>query len=583
MSKLIQREMKRSLPMVMIALLLNLSVYGLVFNLTFGFSDALIKGLPSAHADTASSTVTVKNAPPLFVGNAAEVVVSSSTSPVNVGNSIAFIATSSDAGLEDYYLLVCKTNNATTTVGAAPHCVDAGAQLCVSATSTTGNSASCTHTGVIDPGGETQSWYAFACDAHGTQPLCSVATEQGSGDSGSPFYVNRQPYFNSAATISDNKDPGALFTFGATTTDRDVAGSNDIVTLSVCKTNSYSTTTGCAVPWCSATTTTNGATPVGLSCQGSTTIPWAHGASSTFAFIKDSHELQATSTISFNFITNDVSPIVSNNIDFNGGAPIFLNLKGAASTTVWATSTSVTDNNGCNDINSATSTMFWATSTNSATCSPDNNKCYQIPSSSCTISSCSAGSVIATVACSAQLAFYAVPTVASGTNPHASTNWQVAISAKDDTNSSSTVGTTGIEMGVSLGLDVAELSIAYGTLVAGANTGSFNSTTTIVSLGNAPLSNDITGTWMSKGVNHIAENQQQFSMNNFGYGAGTALSSTTPYTLDLNIPRPITTATTSAPVYWGMALPAGIPSGDYSGVNTFIGILASTSAPALWN
>lgn len=571
--------------MVMIALLLNLSVYGLVFNLTFGFEDALVKGLPSAKADTASSTVTVKNAPPSFTGHAIEVISSTSTTPVNVGNAISFAGSSTDAGLENFYLLVCKSGAvATTTPGGLPSCVGAGNQLCVSsATTTTGGTNTCTYSNVTDPGAETQAWDAFVCDDHVTQPFCSPADQGYAGsDSNSPFYVNRQPYFNSALTISDNKNPGALFTFGATTTERDITGGNDVVTFSVCQTNSYSTTTGCAVPWCSATTTANGATPVALSCQASTSVPWTHGASTTYSFLKDSHGLQATSSINITFTTNDVSPVVGSAIDFNSGAPVFLNLKGAASTTIWATTT-VTDNNGGLDINYATSTMYWATTTNTVSCSADNNKCYKVASTSCLITGRTAGSVMATVACSAQLAFYAVPTVASGTNPHASTDWRVAIGATDDSNSTSTIGSTPIEMGVSLGVDVAELSIAYGTLVAGANTGTVNSTTTVVSLGNAPLSNMLSGTWMSKGANHIAEDQQQFSMNNFNYGAGTALSSTTPFKLNLNIPRPVSSATTSSGVYWGMALPAGIPSGDYSGINTFIAILGDTAIASLWN
>lgn len=567
----------------MIALIINLSVYGLVFNLTFGFDDALVKWMPSANADTATSSVTVRNAPPSFVGFAAESPTSSSTSPVNVGGSIGFVGTSTDPEGNNVYLIVCSTGVVTAHNGGAPTC--GATQYCISGSQVAGGQSSCNYSNVADPGAlvETVNWNAFFCDDHASEANCS-AVNQGSGDSGSPFYVNHAPTIVSASTTDNFKNPGALFTFTATTSDTDAAGSFDLLTLSVCKTNSWSTSTGCAGgTWCTATAT-GAATAVGISCQASTSVPWMHGASTTYAFVKDWHAMPGSNNSqSFTFTTNDVAPTIGS-ILLNNGNPILTNIKGAASTTVWATSTSVSDQNGCIDLVGATSTLYMSSSTLGSNCVADDNKCYKLTSSNCTISAC-AGGAIATVACSVQIAYHSIPTTGSGTNPYASYGWVSAISPYDG-GPQSVLGTSSpVELVVNSALDVTETSIVYGTMIANTDTGATTTATTIVNFGNSPMGSDIIGTDMNKLPDVIAANNQKFGVSNVTYASLTYnLSSVTPQSVNLAIPRPTSSAVNqSSSVYWGIFVPAGRPSGNYTGTNTFSAFWDSTATAGAWN
>lgn len=123
-------------------------------------------------------------------------------------------------------------------------------------------------------------------------------------------------------------------------------------------------------------------------------------------------------------------------------------------------------------------------------------------------------------------------------------------------------------------LDVSTSTIPYGTIVAGQNTGAYNATTTIVNFGNTPLDSYIDGTWMSNGGNHIGEQYQNFGTTTFSYSSGTFyLSSTTPQLVDIEVARPTSAVDVADDVYWGIAIPLGILSGNYAGTNTFTAAL----------
>jgi hypothetical protein len=563
MSKVIKKQLKRSFPAVMILLLLNISIFGVFFNLKFDFSQPQWLQEVLANTDTASSTVTVRNAPPTITVAPVENPISSSTSPVNVGASIGFNVTATDAEVNNYYLIVCSSATATPVNGGAPNC-GAGTTFCTSGSTVQGAQASCMYNNVADPSAESQAWYALVCDNHATDAACSLAN-QGSGESGSPFYVNHAPAFTAAATTVDNRDPGGTFTFQATVSDADTQGANDQMSMAVCSTNSWSTSTGCAVT--TLCTSSNAVGPT-ITCNNTTTAPVAHGAQTGYVFVKDWHNMpSAANSRSTTYTTNDVAPVVSN-VTLNNGSVISTNMRGMADKIVVASTTSVTDYNGCSDLVSATSTIYMSGAISGSNCSNNINDCYQIASGNCSITNCASST--ATVSCSAGITFNAIPTDESGSsNPYIPYNWMAAIGVSDG--SRTTMATSsGVELESLQAEDVSEASIAYNQVTAGSNTGTFNATTTIINFGNVPLNNGISGTHMYNGGNVIQNDNQKFDLSNFNYPAATYTLGSTTATITMVIPRPTTTSTpVTGPVYWGINIPSGRPSGDYAGVNTF--------------
>lgn len=581
MSKIIKRQLRRSFPVVLILLILNISLVGVFFNLKFDLNrpaEKLAGWLEAVRADNASSTVTVRNAPPAFTVAPAENPTSSSTSPVNVGGSISFTATADDPENHSYYLLVCSSAAATPGAGGGPPTCNA-TQFCVSSLTGDTNPANCSYNNVTDPGAESRNWFALVCDNHATEPDCSNAN-QGSGDPGSPMYINHAPAISVVSTIDNFKDPGGIFTMRATSTDTDVQGGADVLTLYVCDTNSWATSTGCAGTTLCTGTSTSGT----IDCQYTDTAPTPDQAYTYYAFVKDWHEMPASGNPqSSTYTINNVAPTVgAGTVTFNDGAVINLNMKNEATKDVWATSTSITDQNGCTDLSDATSTMFMINVAGGPGCSANDNNCYQVAAANCYISECSgAGDAIATIACRGSLAHYAVPTGVAGDNPYEPYNWQASINAYDEA-LTGTATSSGVEVFPGAALNVAEATIPYGILQAGQNSGAVNATTTVVNWGNVPIDTEIEGTWMTKGIDVITENNQLFDLANFTYPTATyTLSSTTAASVDVVVARPTNPTDVTDEVYWGIGIPVGIPSGDYTGVNTISAIL--DQAGGVWN
>jgi hypothetical protein len=279
------------------------------------------------------------------------------------------------------------------------------------------------------------------------------------------------------------------------------------------------------------------------------------------------------------FTVNDVAPTISN-ILFNNSASISLNMKGESNKTVYASSTSVTDNNGCADIVGASSTVYMSNVSGGAACTADDNNCYKITSANCTVSGCSG--VTANVVCNTALAYYASPTDASGDNPRSTYYWVASINIYDGSNIGSAASAAAVDVVSAAALDVTEATIPYGIIMAGNNSGLADATTTVVNYGNCPLNSDISGTWMSQGGLHIHAANQKYDLITFNYPAATySLSSTTPATLDTNIARPNTSSDFAQPVYWGINIPSGTNSGVYNGTNTFQAALKA--AGGNWN
>jgi hypothetical protein len=197
--------------------------------------------LQKAKADTVTTTVQVTNSAPQWTVYPFEDPASATTTPTNVGTQVTFKAVATDANADDYFLAVCKTNAVTPHNGAPPTC-DGGA-WCVSATTTSGTTSTCSYTVQEDDYSETYEWYAFVCDAYEGGALCSPAS-QGSGASGSPFVVNHRPNFTFVSNDSP-KDPGQTITWTTTASDPDTIRGGDRIKLFVCSTNGFNPTSGC--------------------------------------------------------------------------------------------------------------------------------------------------------------------------------------------------------------------------------------------------------------------------------------------------------------------------------------------------
>jgi hypothetical protein len=583
MSKFLQKEIKRSVPVIVIFCLINVLVLGFSFNLNLNFVKSVPKGFinmaPDAEAATATTSVIVKNSPPHFTSGPAENPTSSSTSPINVGGSIGFRATAVDDEGDNYWLIVCSGNKATSslTLGVPPSCV-ASTQFCISSEQGTGVQASCTYNNITDPGSETQTWYAFVCDDHDGDQRCS-ALGQGAGDSGSPFYVNHAPHINNLYTSSDFKNPGVAVTITASTTDYDHASGNyNVQSLFVCSTNSWTVGGGCGgTELCHGSSTVPSTASSSVSCTYTIPIPKMHTAYSYYGFVKDQYKMPATTGqgATSNYNVNNVAPVVSN-VTLNAGNNISLNIKGAPQVMVNASSTSVTDDNGCTDLSSATSTIYLSSVAGGNDCAANNSNCYQIGTGFCNVTNCAgASSVSATVTCSTTLAFFTMPTDASSIA--STSSWFSAIRAAD------ALGLKGlgifsgstVDVNSNAALNVVENAIPYGTVQAGTNTGSVNASTTVVNYGNTPIDAAVSGTDMLKnkvGPEKIRINNQQHSKNTFTFTAGNT-SSTTPDTVTIGIPRPINLTDVTSKIYWGINVPAGTPSATFYGMNTFTVVL----------
>lgn len=575
---------KRSITWLTIFSLLVVSTgFGLVFD--FSLTSILppkvkitLEAEPAvAQDDTATTTVEVRNAPPVFDGNPVENPISSSTSPINVGDTIAFVATATDVELNNYKLLICSSDSVVPDVsGGEGHAC--GATTFASSSFVAQGTQATAYYDVVDPGAEFDDWWAFVCDNHATQADCVASGNQGSGDSGSPFYVNHAPSFTAIATTDNNKDPGDTYTITANVTDSDTAGGADILHLYICSSNSWSVSSGCAgLEYCHATSTS----PDIVCDTFATGTVAVDGDWDYFAFVKDWHDMAAPqNSRSSTYRVNNVSPEVTD-VVLNWGLDITLAMKGMDETVVVASSSSVTDANSCMDLVDATSTIYWSSATGGNDCTADDNDCYQIGLASCLVdmSTCSGISDdTATVVCSTTLAYHAIPTDISTGNPYSGTNWLAAITARDEALSSTTVSVSGVEMETLTALDIDEDLISYGTVRGGDDTGAYNATTTVINFGNAPLDAEVDVTDMedSPPVNTIEAENQYYATSTFTYGSGYTHFMTeadAPFQLDINNPRPTSPADVEAPIYWGIAIPAGRPSGTYTGLNTFYAAL----------
>lgn len=578
---------------------------------------------------TASTTLTVLNTPPAFTVEAYEATQSSSTNPTNSGDEMRWEAVGEDSNSAPYFLLICSTNatptpqaaaNLASLGTAAPECGAGAIQWAVSTSTVSGElafAATTTEPTATSQFDEQNDWYAWVCDDDPFLPRCNDVPTQGvSATSSSPFFVNNRPNF----TVFSNDgpvDPGGSLTFQSTSSDPDTVGGNDTVTLVVCAgAGDYNTTTNdCDSNFLASTTI-----PVTADASAVYTLPAivqdqlynAHG------FIVDEHGHEASSNpIAATFTVNNVAPeILGGDILLQDASSTLVLAVPGGETTGFTLDFTVRDANSCLQADNITSeisdsnyvvSLYRDDLQSTSTCDGvtggqyDPNHCYTTaePQSvwnlDCTASTtqCTSNTQDAlSFECTFPLWFVADPTDNGPQTPAAfeSDIWSVAVAGVDNDNATGTMTKADISKDIVsfTALELLTEEIVYGALEPGQNTASFNPTTTVLSVGNTGLDQEVRGESMcdaaefalglcsSSPTSTIPAAEQEFSSSPFAYTAGTDLASTTNQEVELNVAKTTSTTTPNNGItYWGIAVPASIQlAGNYTGLNTFVGVVS---------
>ncbi|MEN9920299.1 MAG: hypothetical protein RL538_192 [Candidatus Parcubacteria bacterium] len=251
------------------------------------------------------------------------------------------------------------------------------------------------------------------------------------------------------------------------------------------------------------------------------------------------------------------------NVTLNDGYDISL-LPGTT-TRVYATGT-VTDLNGAGDLKQATSTIYRSGVSGASSCTPNNNDCYR---SSCTFTNCAGNSC--TVSCYADVYYHADATASS--SAYEGEEWLAFVEAIDYNAGYDFADSIGQELDILRAISV-DGGISYGALYASSTSGSTNASTSVQNYGNIAIDLEVIGTDMSDGASSIIPAyEQRFATSSFTYNtctSCTALSSTTPYELDVELDKPTTAIPpTEDDIFWGVRIPYGVNSAPHTGMNVF--------------
>ncbi len=596
----------------------------MVFVVAFLF-DAGTQQLSKVSAQTATTTLTVLNTPPSFTLNAYEVTESSTSSPTNSGIAVQWRAIGTDTNNNPYFLLMCNTNasptaSAGTGIGTAPpNCGGGATRWAQSAGTASGVAATAaTTTTEISPFLESNNWFAWVCDDVAVNPRCNNVPVRGySATNSSPFHVNKRPvltnFYNNGPV-----NPGGTLTFLSTSTDPDIVGGEDNIKLVVCQTNTYNTTTNtCSTGFLASTTVGVTANATAVYSLAAIVRDDTYGA---YGFIVDQHGHEASANpINQNFLVNNVAPTtLGGDISLNGGTNLILTVP-ASETTGKTLAFTLRDANSCVNTSGTPGSEFagyravvYRSSVGTTTCNStagsfNPNNCYpsQAPSSAwnllCTASTTSCtGPTDDTMLynCTFPLWFVADPTDAGPNTPtaFAASNWLAAVAGVDDDAAIGPLVNTSsaVELISFTALDLITAQIPYGALEPGNNSGTLNATTSIKSVGNTGLDQEVAGESMCgtfsvsnecrvSATSTVPENQQKFASTSRSYGSALAqtLSSTTIKEVELDIQKTTSTSTPNrGTTYWGIAVPSSITlAGAYTGLNTFI---AKTAEAINW-
>jgi hypothetical protein len=180
--------------------------------------------------------------------------------------------------------------------------------------------------------------------------------------------------------------------------------------------------------------------------------------------------------------------------------------------------------------------------------------------------------------------YFAIPTDSfDPDNPYKSYNWLSYINVYDGGNYVATTSHS-VELKTTTALTVIEPDIDFGNdLFVGDNTGSDNSTTTVVNAGNSPIDAYVSGTDLSgfPSGNLEVDNIKYSLTENFNYTAtGTALK-TGGDPVDVDAPKPTSDTDVIDSIYWGIGIPYGKDASTYNGQNIFAVDIDSEDWPEL--
>lgn len=603
------KYLKTAGKITMAAAISGLLVFAFVFLFNAGKTELL-----KVEAQTATTTITVLNTPPQWITLAHEEFESSSSTPTNSGTAISWVAVAENNGGAPYYLIVCSTNaTPTIPVTGQPYC-NGGVQWGVSTSTVESTQArvSTTTTEVGAFAGEVLPWFAWVCDNDPVNPRCNNTYSQGiNATNSSPFHVNFRPTLTNV-TSNSPVDPGAVLTFNSTSSDGNVVRGPDDIFLYVCNGNDFVPSTRSCVSGVLASTSAG----VNSDAAASFTLPSVirDDVYDAYVFVVDEYNhagqggVHATNE---GFTVNNVAPTVASGmISINGGSNISLSVP-AGETTGYTLTFETSDANSCRNAGNnpemvANQVALFRTSFGTSTCtglagSYNANSCYPsgagaaVWNLSCTASttSCTGSSDPTQLwSCTFPLWFVADPT--DGSSPYSADTWSAAIAGVDDNNATgtATIGATPVEVLSFPAIDLLTAEIPYGALEPGENTGTLDATTTILSVGNTGLNQNVEGEAMCPGfsvgspcgnsaTSTIPDFKQEFATSSVSYNSGFDLSSSTPQLLELRVPKTTSTSTPNNGVtYWGIEVPIAITTaGAYTGLNTFYAV---TSGAAFW-
>ncbi len=238
-----------------------------------------------------------------------------------------------------------------------------------------------------------------------------------------------------------------------------------------------------------------------------------------------------------------------------------------------------TDNNGCGDVSDQQGagdggiTAVLYRSGVGSSCSADNNNCYVISSSSCSITGCAGGGdVTASYECTVNVEYYADPTDAGA---YAAENWMATVKARDEADADGTKDSVGFEVSSLLALDVSA-TLDYGSLAF--NEVSTEKNLTVTNTGNIALDYytkaEADGSHpngaMACDLGTIPAGNQEYSLTSgFTYGNGTDLTDSNTLVNATIAARTDDLNPSTRLLYWRIQIPASGLKGTCSGTTSF--------------
>ncbi len=252
-------------------------------------------------------------------------------------------------------------------------------------------------------------------------------------------------------------------------------------------------------------------------------------------------------------------PTITN---FNLNNTQAIELLNGTTTTVYATGTAI-DLNGFSDFLFATSTIYRTGV--GPSCTPNDNSCYQIASTSCSFTNCSGNSC--EVICGADIAFFADPTDGGA---FIGEEWEAQITIVDQSGYRDTGVTMGVELGTLRALAV-ENEIDYGELEVASDTGATNATSTVINKGNDYIDVDVYGTDLVGNASTITVDNQKFATSTFSYTACAfcPFLDSNPVPVGVNLIKPTSYTPIETDIYWGIQVPLGTAGVPHYGQTTF--------------